>query len=105
MFLSPFGASGHSNSSGGFQKSTSTGYYAKPHTEQKPSTTSSGPKGNYFNPRTGDNNNNNNNNKVLIHSLSILAAIAIITEQQTVIEGGIKLIAGARRRSMCTERL
>ena len=35
----PYGASGHSNSSGGFQKSTSTGYYAKPHTEQKPSTT------------------------------------------------------------------
>ena len=50
----PFGASGHSNSSGGFQKSTSAGYYAKPHTEQKPSTTSSGPKGHYFNPRTGD---------------------------------------------------
>ena len=39
----PFGAyaaSGHSSSSGGFQKSTSTGYNAKPHTEQKPSTTS-----------------------------------------------------------------
>ena len=51
----PFGASGHSNSSGGFQKSTSTGYNAKPHTEQKPSTTSSGSKSHYFNnPRTGD---------------------------------------------------
>ena len=37
----PFGASGHSNTSGGFQKSTSFGHNAKPHTEQKPSATSS----------------------------------------------------------------
>jgi len=36
-----FGAYGHSNSSGGFQKSTSFGHNAKPHTEQKPSATSS----------------------------------------------------------------
>jgi len=52
----PFGASGHSNSmSGGFQKSTSTGYHANPNTEQKPSTTSTGSKRHYFNnPRTVD---------------------------------------------------
>ena len=43
-----FGASGHSNSSGGFQKSTSFGHNAKPHTEQKPSATSSSSKANYF---------------------------------------------------------
>jgi len=40
----PFGATGHSNSSGGFQKSTLTGYNAKPHTEQKPSATTAGNK-------------------------------------------------------------
>ena len=37
-----FGASGHSNSSGGFQKSTSFGYNVRPHTEQKPSATTAG---------------------------------------------------------------
>jgi len=36
-----FKASGHSNSSGGFQKSTSFGHNTKPHDEQKPSATSS----------------------------------------------------------------
>jgi len=40
----PYGATGHSNSSGGFQKSTSTGYNAKPHTEQKPLATTAGNK-------------------------------------------------------------
>jgi len=39
-----FGATGHSNSGGGFKKSTSTGYNAKPHTEQKPSATTAGNK-------------------------------------------------------------
>jgi len=39
-----FGATGHSNSSVGFQKSTSTGYNAKPHTEQKPLATTAGNK-------------------------------------------------------------
>jgi len=39
-----FGASGHSNSSGGFQKSTSFGHNAKPHTGQKPSATTAGTK-------------------------------------------------------------
>jgi len=44
-----FGESGRSNSSGGFQKSTPFGQNAKPHTEQKPSaTSSSSSKANYF---------------------------------------------------------
>jgi len=38
----PFGATGHSNSSGVFLKSTSTGHNAKPHTEQKPLATTAG---------------------------------------------------------------
>jgi len=42
-----FGESGRSNPSGGFQKSTPFGQNAKPHTEQKPSATSSS-KANYF---------------------------------------------------------
>jgi len=39
-----FGASGHSNTSGGFQKTTYFGHNAKPHTEQKPSATTAGNK-------------------------------------------------------------
>jgi len=42
-----FGASGHSNCSGGFQKLTSFDHNAKPHTQYKPSATSSSVK---FNP-------------------------------------------------------
>jgi len=38
----------NSNPSGGFQKSTSFGHTAKPHTKQKPSATSSSSKANYF---------------------------------------------------------
>jgi len=37
-----FGESGRSTTSGGFQKSTSFGHNAKPHTEQKPSATTAG---------------------------------------------------------------
>ena len=37
-----FGVSGHSTTSGGFQKSASFGHNAKPHTEQKPSATTAG---------------------------------------------------------------
>ena len=44
-----FGESGRNNPSGGFQKSTPFGQNAKPHTEQKPSaTSSSSSKANYF---------------------------------------------------------
>jgi len=43
-----FGASGQSNTRGGFQKSTSFGHNTKPHTEQEPSATSSSAKFNRF---------------------------------------------------------
>jgi len=43
-----FGASEYSKRSGGFQKSTSFGHNAKPHTEQKPSATSSSAKFDHF---------------------------------------------------------
>jgi len=39
-----FGASGHSNSSGDFPKTTSFGHNARPHTQQKPSATTVGHK-------------------------------------------------------------
>ena len=38
----PFGGSGHCNTSRGFQKTTSFGHNAKPHTEQKTSATTAG---------------------------------------------------------------